>query len=239
MPRLADLQAAQKRLVAAQDEERRRLERNIHDGAQQQLVALQVRQRLTEQLVDRDPEKAKAMLAELQTDTGRALDDLRDLARGIYPPLLADQGLVAALDAQSRRSTVPIVIRSDGFGRYSQDIEAALYFSVLEALQNVVKYAQATSTEVRLEHERGEVRFSVCDDGRGSRPLANRYGTGLHGIADRLGALSGRLEVESTPGRGTTVSGAVPVSGEIRLDPSVRGSMSTPSVPTDRRGATP
>ena len=117
--RLADLQAAQKRLVAAQDHERRKLERNIHDGAQQQLVALQVRQRLAEQLVDRDPAKAKAMSAELQIDTGTALDDLRDLARGIYPPLLADKGSVAALwSRRPARSPVPVTIEADGVGRY-------------------------------------------------------------------------------------------------------------------------
>jgi signal transduction histidine kinase len=216
--RLADLQAAQKRLVTAQDLERRRLERNIHDGAQQQLVALQVRQRLAEQLVDHDPAKAKEMLGQLQVETGKALDDLRDLARGIYPPLLADKGLVAALDAQSRRSTFPITIRSDGVGRFPQEVEAALYFSVLEALQNVAKYSGATAVEVSLDRHGGEVRFAVCDDGRGFDPRVTRYGTGLQGIADRLGALDGRVEIESAPGRGTTVMGTVPVGVEEAID---------------------
>jgi signal transduction histidine kinase len=209
--RLADLQAAQKRLVAAQDEERRRLERNIHDGAQQQLVALQVRQRLTEQLVDRDPEKAKAMLVELQTDSAKALEDLRDLARGIYPPLLADKGLAAALEAQARRSPVPAAIDSAGLGRFPQEVEAAVYFSVLEALQNVVKYARATTVGVALEHRPGELAFAVRDDGLGFNPRSTGYGTGLQGIADRLGALEGSLDVESAPGRGTTVRGSIPV----------------------------
>ncbi len=209
--RLDDLRAAQKRLVAAQDGERRRLERNIHDGAQQQLVALQVRQRLAEQLVDRDPAKAKAMLDGLQTDTGKALDDLRDLARGIYPPLLADKGLVAALAAQSRRSVVPVTIRSDGVGRYPQEVEAAVYFSVLEALQNVAKYADVATAEVSLAQQTGEVRFTVRDGGRGFDPRVTGYGTGLQGIADRLGALDGRLEVHSSPGSGATVTGSIPV----------------------------
>ncbi|MET0800149.1 MAG: histidine kinase [Actinomycetota bacterium] len=212
--RLDDLRAAQKRLVAAQDDERRRLERNIHDGAQQQLVALQVRQRLAEQLVDRDPAKAKAMLGGLQTDTGKALDDLRDLARGIYPPLLADKGLVAALGAQSRRSVVPVTIRSDGVGRYPQEVEAAVYFSVLEALQNVAKYADVATAEVSLAQQAGEVRFTVRDEGRGFDPRATGYGTGLQGIADRLGALDGRLEVQSSPGSGATVTGTIPVRTE-------------------------
>ncbi len=212
--RLSDLQAAQKRLVAAQDQERRKLERNIHDGAQQQLVALQVRQRLAEQLIDRDPAKAKQMLADLQTDTGTALDDLRDLARGIYPPLLADKGLVAALDAQVRRSPAAVTIRSDGFGRYPEAIETAVYFSVLEALQNIAKYARATSVEVSLDHRPDEVRFTVTDDGVGFDPRATGYGTGLQGIADRLGALDGVFEVESAPGSGATVQGSIPVQTE-------------------------
>ncbi|HEX7246549.1 MAG TPA: histidine kinase, partial [Actinomycetota bacterium] len=212
--RLADLQAAQKRLVAAQDQERRKLERNIHDGAQQQLVALQVRQRLVEQLIDRDPAKAKQMLADLQTDTGLALDDLRDLARGIYPPLLADKGLIAALDAQARRSPVPVTVRSDGVGRYPEDIETAVYFSVLEALQNIAKYAHASSVEVSLEHHAEEVRFAVADDGVGFDTSAIGYGTGLQGIADRLGALDGVVEVESSPGSGATVRGSIPVHPE-------------------------
>jgi signal transduction histidine kinase len=209
--RLTDLQAAQKRLVAAQDDERRKLERNIHDGAQQQLVAIQVRQRLAQQLVDRDPVRVKAMLEELQTDTGRALEDLRDLARGIYPPLLADKGLVVALDSQARKSTVPVTVRAEGFSRYPEEIESALYFCVLEALQNVAKYAEASSVDVALEQLPGELRFIVRDDGRGFDPRANGYGTGLQGIADRLGALEGSLEVESAPGRGTTVRGRVPI----------------------------
>jgi signal transduction histidine kinase len=209
--RLADLQAAQKRLVTAQDGERRRLERNIHDGAQQQLVALQVRQRLVEQLIDRDPAKAKEMVAALQVDTGAALDDLRDLARGIYPPLLADKGLVAALEAQARKSPVPVTVDADGVDRLPQDIEAAVYFSVLEGLQNVAKYAQATSASVSFERSDGQLRFRVRDDGRGFDPSETGYGTGLQGIADRLGALEGRVEITSEPGAGATLSGCIPV----------------------------
>ena len=209
--RLADLQAAQKRLVAAQDGERRKLERNIHDGAQQQLVALQVRQRLVEQLIDRDPAKAKEMVAALQIDTGAALDDLRDLARGIYPPLLADKGLAAALEAQARKSPIPVRVEADGVDRLPQDIEAAVYFSVLEGLQNVAKYAEATSATVSFERSNGELRFSVHDDGLGFDPSETGYGTGLQGIADRLGALDGRVEITSERGAGATLSGSVPV----------------------------
>lgn len=212
--RLADLQAAQKRLVSAQDHERRKLERNIHDGAQQQLVALQVRQRLAGQLIERDPAKAKQMLEQVQTDTATALDDLRDLARGIYPPLLADQGLEAALGAQAHKAAIPVTIEADGIGRFPQDVEAAVYFSALEALQNTAKYAGATEAVVTLERANGHLRFSVRDDGRGFDPTSEGYGTGLQGIADRLGALDGALDVRSAPGSGTTVTGRVPVDLE-------------------------
>ena len=166
--RLEDLRAAQKRLVSAQDEERRKLERNIHDGAQQQLVALQVRQRLVEQLIEREPARAKEMVAQLQVDTGAALQDLRDLARGNYPPLLADEGLAAALTAQARKASLPVAVEAAGIGRFSPSVEAAVYFSVLEALQNVAKYAAASAAQVLVANGDGELRFEVCDDGRGS-----------------------------------------------------------------------
>lgn len=210
--RLGELKAAQKRLVSAQDHERRKLERNIHDGAQQQLVALQVRQRLAHQLVDRDPAKAKEMLAQLQADTATALDDLRDLARGIYPPLLADKGLEAALVAQARKAAMAITIDADGIDRLPQDVEAAIYFSALEALQNTAKYADAHTVTVSIERVDGVVGFTVRDDGRGFDPSVRGYGTGLQGIADRLGALDGELDVKSGPGSGTTVTGRVPLT---------------------------
>ena len=212
--RLDDLRAAQRRLVAAQDEERRRLERNIHDGAQQQLVALQVRLRLAGQLVARDPAKAAEMITDLQAEASTALDDLRDLARGIYPPLLADQGLAAALDAQARRAPIPVTVDAEGIERLPRAMEAAVYFSVLEALQNTAKYADASQARVTLERDGDLVRFAVADDGRGFDPSADRYGTGLQGIADRLGALDGSIAIESAPGAGTTVRGAIPIAGE-------------------------
>jgi signal transduction histidine kinase len=208
--RLDDLKAVQRRLVTAQDEERRRLERNIHDGAQQQLVALAVKQRLVRQLVARDPEKAVELLAQVQGETNEALEDLRNLARGIYPPLLADQGLAPALEAQGRRSPVPITIAAAGVGRYAQEVEAAVYFSCLEALQNVAKYAEATRAEVRLAEANGDLTFEVWDDGRGFDPTATASGTGLQGIADRLSVLDGELAIRSEPGSGTHVRGRIP-----------------------------
>jgi signal transduction histidine kinase len=211
--RLDDLKAAQKRLVAAQDHERRRLERNIHDGAQQQLVALAVKARLTRTLTERDPAKAAEMLTQIEAETHETLEDLRDLARGIYPPLLADKGLAAALAAQARKSPIPVAVEADGIDRLPQEVEAALYFSALEALQNTAKYAEATRATVSLSRSNGAVSFTVADDGSGFDSAATGYGTGLQGIADRLGALDGELQVASRPGAGTTVSGRVPVDG--------------------------
>ena len=208
--RLDDLKAAQKRLVSAQDAERRRLERNIHDGAQQQLVALAVKLKLADGLIERDAAKARELVAQLQGETHAALEDLRDLARGIYPPLLADKGLVAALEAQARKSGLPVEVRAAEIGRYPQDIEAAVYFSCLEAMQNIAKYASASSVVVELAEHEGRFRFSVTDDGRGFDPAATGYGTGLQGIADRLGALEGYVSVTSSPGHGTTIEGALP-----------------------------
>ena len=207
-----DLRASRQRLVAAQDEERRRLERNIHDGAQQQLVALAVKARLARQLTERDPAKTAEMLQQIEAETQTALEDLRDLARGIYPPLLADRGLVAALEAQSRKASVPVSVEADAVGRYPADVEATVYFCTLEALQNVAKYAEADGTVIRLAQSNGSLSFEVVDEGRGFDPDAVATGTGLQGMADRLAAVGGSLEIRSAPGRGTTVAGRVPVA---------------------------
>jgi signal transduction histidine kinase len=208
---IEDLRASRQRLVAAQDEERRKLERNLHDGAQQQLVALAVQLRLAEQLAGRDPDKEREVLHGLQAMATDALEDLRDLARGIYPPLLADKGLPAALEAQARRSPVPVTIDGEGVGRYPQEVEAALYFCSLEALNNVAKYAQATSAAIRIRRAGGTLRVEITDDGIGFDPVTARNGTGLRGMSDRLDAIGGRLEVTSSPGHGTTVAATVSV----------------------------
>jgi signal transduction histidine kinase len=207
---LSDLRASRQRLVAAQDEARRRLERNLHDGAQQQLVALSVKQRLAGEMIERDPDKATSMIAELQEDTAEALDTLRDLARGIYPQVLADQGLPAALEAQIRRTPVPVDLLPDSIGRHAQEIEAAVYFCCLEALQNVSKYANASKAVVRLQEDGPWLTFGVEDDGAGFDPARTKLGTGLQGMSDRLEALGGGLEIRSEPGRGTTIAGRVP-----------------------------
>jgi signal transduction histidine kinase len=208
---IEDLRASRQRLVAAQDEERRRLERNLHDGAQQQLVALSVGLGLARRTVSQDPATTDQMLERLQGEVGEALENLRDLARGVYPPLLADEGLAAAIGAQARRSTLPVRVESDGIGRYPQEVETAVYFCTLEALQNAAKYAQPREVVVRLREEGGELVFTVQDDGRGFDQSRTKLGSGLQNMSDRLEALGGDLSVRSVPGRGTTVEGRVSV----------------------------
>ncbi len=153
------------------------------------------------------------MLRSLQERSNEALEDLRDLARGIYPPLLADKGLTAALEAQARKAVVPTTVNSDGIGRYPQEVESAVYFSVLEAMNNVAKYADASSTEISLVQRNGSLEFSVRDDGTGFDPADAARGTGLVGIEDRLDAIGGSLTVETAPDEGVTVAGTVPVKG--------------------------
>jgi signal transduction histidine kinase len=215
--RLVDLRASRQRLVAAQDDERRRLERNLHDGAQQHLVALKVKLGLAEMLLGRDPERARATVAELKHDADEALETLRDLARGIYPPLLADRGLPTALTAQARKATLPVTIEAAGIGRYSQDTEAALYFCILEALQNIQKYAQATSAMVRLREDGDKLSVEVADDGRGFDVAATSRGNGLTNMEDRLDALGGTLQIISSPGNGTILRAAIPLPHTVPI----------------------
>jgi len=209
LQRLEDLRASRQRLVAAQDDERRRLERNLHDGAQQNLVALKVKLGLAEMLADKDMDKSRALLSELQADADEALETLRSLARGIYPPLLADKGLVAALESQARKATLPVHVEADHIGRYPQETEAAVYFCVLEALQNVQKYAHATHASVRLSQEDGVLSFAVEDDGDGFDPETVERGAGLTNMADRLEALGGELKVAASAGSGTRLIGLI------------------------------
>jgi signal transduction histidine kinase len=208
---IEELRASRQRLVVAQDEERRKLERNIHDGVQQQLVALSVQLRLAEQLAARDTIRAQEVLRGLQTQATDALEDLRDLARGIYPPLLADKGLGPALEAQARKAVVPTTVATDGIGRYPREVESTVYFCALEAMNNVAKYADATAARITLEQRDRELVFAVRDDGRGFDVGGATAGTGLQGIADRLDAVGGRIQIESVPGGGTSVGGRVPV----------------------------
>jgi signal transduction histidine kinase len=207
---VADLRASRQRLVSAQDEERRKIERNLHDGAQQQLVALAVRLRLIEGIAASNPEEVADLAHQMREETGDALESLRDLAHGIYPPLLADKGLAVALGSHARKAAIPVSIEAEGLGRYAQDVEAAIYFCCLEALQNVAKYSNALQASVTLTHDTGALRFAVRDDGDGFDRSTVGLGSGLQAMADRLDALGGSLDVRSAPGEGTTVVGSLP-----------------------------
>ena len=208
---IEDVRESRRRIVDAQDERAKALERNIHDGAQQQLVALTVKLRVLGQLAQREPERAVQMAADLQREATEALENLRDLARGIYPPLLADQGLEAALAAQARKSAIPVSLKTDGVGRYPESVESAVYFCCLEALQNVAKYANASHAELRLAAADDQLSFVVVDDGQGFDAGSTRAGSGLVGMADRMEAIGGVLEVRSQPLKGTEVEGRMPV----------------------------
>jgi signal transduction histidine kinase len=212
---IEDLRASRQRLVAAADEARRRLERNLHDGAQQRLVALRITLGLARQVAGSSPQEADELLAQTEQEAQDALEELRDLARGIYPPLLADLGLAAALEAQARKAALPVTVEAPDLGRYTQDVEAAVYFCVLEALQNAAKYAQAGQARVTLGHDGRALTFNVGDDGRGFDQAATPMGTGVQGMADRLAALGGTLRVTSAPGHGTQVTGRVPVAQDL------------------------
>ena len=220
---IEELRASRRRIVTAQDERAKQLERNLHDGAQQQLVALGVQLSLARRLAERDAPEMAATFDALQQAATDALENLRDLARGIYPPLLADQGLVVALEGQARKAALPVEVEGEGIGRYPQEVEAAVYFCCLEALQNVAKYANASSARVRLADRDGTVTFEVDRRRDGVRPEHTPLGTGLQGMKDRLEALGGTLMVESSPGGGTTVTGSIPPVAGFRPDDRSEG----------------
>jgi signal transduction histidine kinase len=213
--RLEDLRASRQRIVAAGNEARKRLERNIHDGAQQQLVALMVRLNLAERLAATESPRVAEMMAQLKGDTQDALETLRDLARGIYPPMLASNGLVAALEGHARKVQVPVEVEAVEVGRYDEETEAAVYFCCLEALQNVVKSAQASRVCVRLQGGPGSLVFEVEDDGQGFDLSSVQRGAGLQNMIDRVEALGGTLEMASAPGQGTRVSGTLPAESRV------------------------
>jgi signal transduction histidine kinase len=209
--RLEQLQASRQRLVTAQDEERRRIERNLHDGAQQQLIALQLGLSLAQRRAEADCHVLPA-LERLKQDADDALTNLRELARGIYPPLLAADGLGVALQAQARKSAVPVELRLDGIGRQRPELEAAVYFCCLEALQNVAKYAQASRAEIMIATTDDRLRFEIADDGKGFDPISAKRSSGLQNMQDRVEVLGGDLSIESAPGAGTRIIGSIPLS---------------------------
>ena len=204
----AEIRASRSRIIEASGEARRKLERNLHDGAQQRLVSLSVSLRLAESLLDSDPAGARQVLVGSRAELAAALEELRELARGIHPAVLTDQGLRAAIEALAVRAPLPIEIDLPA-DRLPAPIEAAIYYVISESLANVVKYASATSVDVRVEVGEDWVTVTVSDDGVGGADPTR--GTGLNGLSDRVAALDGTLRVDSRPGEGTRISAEMPV----------------------------
>ncbi|MEO6653279.1 MAG: histidine kinase [Ilumatobacteraceae bacterium] len=208
-----DLRESRLRIVSAGDAERRRLERDLHDGAQQHLVAMAVKLRLAEDLTDEDPAEAASVIGELRHDLKDAIAELRALAHGIFPPLLSSGGLREALPAAASRAALFTSVEFDGVGRYPAEVEAAVYFCCLEAMQNAGKHAgDDASIVVRVSATDTGLRFSVTDDGSGfDQPGVELCGHGFVNMTDRVGAIGGRFDVVSAPGAGTTISGEIPL----------------------------
>ena len=209
----AELKASRARVVAAADSERRRIERNLHDGAQQHLTALAIKLSMVSDLGKEDPALGEELLEEARCEVNDAIRELRDLAHGIYPPLLAENGLPTALSTVARWSTLPATVDVAQLRRYPADVEATVYFCCLEAIQNACKHAgQQATLALRVREDAGTLTFQVTDDGKGFDSQTRGLGAGFLNMTDRLGALGGSLQVESAPRQGTTVAGTIPVS---------------------------
>jgi signal transduction histidine kinase len=210
---LAELQDSRARIQAAADTERLRIERDLHDGAQQRLVALRIRLELAGNVVKGEPGRGESILSELADELEDALEEVRSLAHGIYPSLLADQGLCEALRAVARRASLRTTVDGEDVGRYPVEIETAVYFCCLEALQNAAKHALgATSVSISLQ-ENGDLQFAVEDDGAGFA-AGTRAGTGLTNMQDRLAAVGGELTIgPGAGGTGMQVAGSIPLWG--------------------------
>jgi signal transduction histidine kinase len=209
-----EIRASRARIVQAADDARRKLERNLHDGAQQRLVSLSLSLRLAEAKLASDPKQAGEILAGARDELAFAVDELRELARGIHPAVLTERGLAAALEGVVARTPLPVELELPGL-RLPDQVEAAAYYVVSEALTNVAKYAGASAAHVRVLHdeELELVTVEVSDDGAGGADPGQ--GSGLRGLADRLAALDGTLDVESPAGEGTRVRAAIPVRDAV------------------------
>jgi signal transduction histidine kinase len=206
--KLEELRASRERMLRVGLEERRRLERNLHDGAQQRLVSLALSLRVARSKLRQDPAGAETLLAEAGDELDSALEELRELARGLHPAVLSERGLRTAIETLALRAPLPVRLGAVPTERLPEAIELAAYFVVSEALTNVAKYADATLATVSVERHNGRVVVAVADDGVGGADPTR--GSGLRGLADRMAVLEGRLEVESEPGRGTTVKASIP-----------------------------
>jgi signal transduction histidine kinase len=207
--RVDDLRHARQRIIAAADAERRRIERDLHDGAQQRMVAVAVTLGLAQAQFSSDPENAAKLIAQAREEAQLAVKELRELARGIHPAVLSDRGLAAALEALATRAPVPVAVCGVPEEPLAPAIEACAYFVTAEALTNVAKYAHASEASVELAVDEGCLRLEVRDDGVGGADLDG--GTGLRGLRDRVDALDGRFDVESPMGGGTTITVEMPL----------------------------
>jgi signal transduction histidine kinase len=210
-----EIRASRKRIVEAQDAERRRVERDIHDGAQQHLVGLMVQLRVANRVVHRDPDRAQRIMGDARDIVSESLERLAELAQGIHPRFLTADGLAGALLRQHRNPSLHVTVEDEGVARYQAEVEAAVYFTCLEALNNAAKHAAGANVVVRLAEEDGHLVFSVSDDGSGFDPDRCRPGSGLGNMADRVAALRGSLAVTSAPSRGTSVTGRIPLEGVV------------------------
>lgn len=209
--RLAQLRESRRRIVAVQDMTRRRLERDLHDGAQQRLVSLKIKLGISARMAEAaELDDVQRALDQLRGDADRAIESVRDFARGIYPPLLESDGLETALVSRTGRLPIPVIVQAASISRYTREVEATVYFCVLEAVQNAARHSEAGSVLVVLEEESDELRFEVRDDGAGF-DVVSADRRGLTNLEDRLDALDGNMEIVSSPGRGTTVTGVIPI----------------------------
>jgi len=209
-----ELAASRARLVQAEEVGRRRLERDLHDGVQQELVGVLARLGLARNQLRRDRDLAETTLREAQVDAQRALEGLQELARGIHPAILTDRGLIEAVEERATRMTVPVEVHANGLGqgaRFPLELEGAAYFFVSEGLANILKYASASRVHVRFHTEPGQLLIEVQDDGRGFEPTGVKK-SGLRGLEDRIAALGGRVEVTSRPGHGTELRAYLPIA---------------------------
>jgi signal transduction histidine kinase len=210
------LNASRRRILRTAFEERRRLERNLHDGAQQRLVSLALQLRVLEGLLERDPEAARGLVSNARSELALAMSELRELARGLHPAVLSERGLAAALESLADSAALPVHVSGATEERLGDAVEAGAYFVVAESITNAVKHAHASRIAVRLARAPGALRIEIEDDGRGGADPA--AGTGLRGLADRIEALGGRFAVADRDGGGTVVAVHLPVSGAGRPD---------------------
>jgi len=208
---VTELAASRERILAAADEARRDLERDLDMGPQQELVAVKVKLGVVKSLAENaEATQTAQVLDQLEDEVGRAIESVRDFARGVYPPLLEADGLPAAVSAEADKAAMPVRVEAGGVERFPREVETAVFFAILEALQNTAKYAEAASATVKLSAREDRLEFEVSDNGRGFDPAQVTEGSGIPSMTDRLDAAGGTLTIDSAPGRGTTVKGSVP-----------------------------